>query len=114
MTDDCGATALAERIRLIVSSEAKFNPAWPEGWAKRSAAAILGEHGRFLPDGRRWDDLVEVVTNMRLAAIERKAEVERLRAAGDSLVNAITLWRSHDEADFPLAEWRAFTKLLRA
>jgi len=47
----------------------------------------------------------------RLDAAE--ARLAEMRATGDSLVNAITLWRSHDEADFPLAEWRAFTKLLR-
>ena len=46
----------------------------------------------------------------RLDAAE--ARERALRATGDSLVNAITLWRSHEEAEFPLAEWRAFTKLL--
>ena len=33
--------ALAVVLRSVVSREACFNPNWPEGWAERSAAAIL-------------------------------------------------------------------------
>ena len=91
MTDDCGATALAERIRLIVSSEAKFNPAWPEGWAKRSAAAILGEYGRFLPDGR---------------------DAERLREARAYVANNLVVWDDDDGTVVGAAVADVFRKVL--
>jgi len=66
MTDDRGAAALAERLATWRGD------AHADGDDFAEAAAILGERGRFLPDGRRWDDLVETVMNMRLAATKRK------------------------------------------
>jgi len=45
MTDDRDAAALAERLLQIHS--------WDLYTAKSEARDILGEHGRFLPDGRK-------------------------------------------------------------
>ena len=61
MTDDRGAAALAERLRPLLD-EAIVAAEWgtadgPE--AETIAAAILGEHGRFLPDGGYGHEWVE-------------------------------------------------------
>jgi len=73
MTDDHGAAALAERLHI----EGMDRPR-----AMSWAAAILGEHGRFLPDGSATiDDLRRSIEG------PLEAEVERLRGLLGRLVS---------------------------
>ena len=74
MTDDRGAAALAERLCR------HRDPVMPDEWqvhvddeCRGLARAVLGEHGRFLPDGQSVDAVVLACTGCE--ALE--AEVER-------------------------------------
>lgn len=99
--DDRGAAALAERLRLAeqtsADSQGVVGPAYvgpPPEWYFGYAVAILGERGRFLPDGLplvngRYDRLADIellrndVAHLRrivAAAPAALEQVERLTA----------------------------------
>jgi len=99
MTDDRGLAALAERLRKCegVNFETEGFAVLRASSEDDLAAAILGEHGLFLPDG---DELSsdhgehEAAALLKWAAADARAgdteaEVERLRAA---LARARRLW----------------------
>jgi hypothetical protein len=81
MTDDRGAAALAERIldqTATYGLPENWYGVWRRAWPEGLAAAILGEHGVFLPDGLTDGALNEYDLNV-VAPLE--AELERLRGA---------------------------------
>jgi hypothetical protein len=91
-THDTPEAALAAALRPIVSREACFNPSWPEGWAERSAAAILAalDGWTLVPVGTRW---------------HHSPDAERLRWA-----EWIVSWAR--EADWACAECRPDSDML--
>jgi len=82
VTDDRGAAALAERLPLALSMVGKSTPVILR---THMSLAILGEHGRFLPDGglEATAHADAQASLARLDAMEAQAEVERLREALD-------------------------------
>ena len=81
MTDDRGAAALAERLFAVwTTGSIKFDGDLLE---RDVADAILGEHGRFLPDGR---DVDLALAGYEAIAMKARAEVERLKAALEAII----------------------------
>ena len=85
MTDDRGAAALAD-----VLFELEGTPDHPQDrdtYYRRKADAILGEHGRFLPDGENRPDVLRELDLISRAA-SAQVEVERYKAALAAVVAA--------------------------
>jgi hypothetical protein len=80
MTDDRGAAALADQMHEAA-------PSWDQHrqshYWQDYADAILGEHGRFLPDGR---DVDLALAGYEAIAMKARAEVERLKAALEAII----------------------------
>jgi len=88
MTDDRGAAALAERLREARSGGHIVPPSLRETFGLPplddvEADAILGEHSRFLPDGR---DVDLALAGYEAIAMKARAEVERLKAALEAII----------------------------
>ena len=86
---DRGAAALAERLHAVEDPHL----ADVSLRQKRLAAAILGEHGRFLPDGHAK------LEQMRQRARRAENEVERLRAALITLITEVEHAVERDDLD---------------
>jgi len=81
MTDDRGAAALVRLIHRFWDDLPKIQAdyeGWPAAFDSALAAAILGEHGVFLPDGAATRAFTTWLESDEPSA---QAEVERLRAA---------------------------------
>ena len=80
MIDDRGAAALDKALRPALLAHGAMLDALDPTWIASIRAAILGEHGRFLPD---WREFERLAFESAQWATAKEAEVERLRAARD-------------------------------